>query len=259
MTRSATVPRINSLFLCAPGGVRSAGAMTTVRQLYSLQEVDLDLDRLDKQKAEAEQELEQPPALESMEMALLEEEVRLEEYVDLRKARQLEVETLRQRSSHLDEQLFGGNVANPRDLNSLEQEADSVRGQLEKQDNDLLELNLQVEESESKCSAMRQNISEAETNWQVRKSELQSRMKEIASERDTVSAQRNELASGVEATALQRYETLRLSKGGLAVAKVERGLCQGCRMSLPTQQQQRLRSGRQIVQCSTCSRLLLLS
>ena len=233
--------------------------MTTVRQLYSLQEVDLDLDRLDKQKAEAEQELEQPPALESMEMALLEEEVRLEEYVDLRKARQLEVETLRQRSSHLDEQLFGGNVANPRDLNSLEQEADSVRGQLEKQDNDLLELNLQVEESESKCSAMRQNISEAETNWQVRKSELQSRMKEIASERDTVSAQRNELASGVEATALQRYETLRLSKGGLAVAKVERGLCQGCRMSLPTQQQQRLRSGRQIVQCSTCSRLLLLS
>ena len=232
--------------------------MTSVRQLYALQEIDLDLDRLDKQKAEAEQELEQAPAFESMQMALLEEEMRLEEYVEQRKAWQLEVETLRQRSSHLDEQLFGGHVANPRDLNSLEQEANSVRGQLEKQDNDLLELNLQVEESEGKCSAMRQHISETEANWEVRKSELRNRMEEIASERETMSAQRNALASGVEATALQRYETLRLARGGLAVAKVERGLCQGCRMSLPTQQQQRLRSGRQIVQCSTCSRLLLL-
>ena len=233
--------------------------MTSVRQLYDLQEIDLDLDRLDKQKAEAEQELEQAPAFESMQMALLEEEMRLEEYMEQRKARQLEVETLRQRSAHLDEQLFGGDVANPRDLNSLEQEANSVRGQLEKQDNDLLELNLQVEESEEKCSTMRQHISETEANWEVRKSELQSRMEEIASERETISAQRNALASGVEAAALQRYETLRLARGGLAVAKVERGLCQGCRMSLPTQQQQRLRSGRQIVQCSTCSRLLLLS
>ena len=233
--------------------------MNMVRQLYALQEIDLDLDRLDKQKAEAERELEQAPAFESMQMALLEEEMRLEEYVEQRKAWQLEVETLRQRSTHLDEQLFGGNVANPRDLNSLEQEANSVRGQLEKQDNDLLELNLQVEESEGKCSAMRQHISETEANWEVRKSELQNRMEEIASERETVSAQRNALASGVEATALQRYETLRLAKGGLAVAKVERGLCQGCRMSLPTQQQQRIRSGRQMVQCSTCGRLLLLS
>ena len=45
----------------------------------------------------------------------------------------------------------------------------------------------------------------------------------------------------------------------LAVAKMERGLCQGCRMALPTQQQQRVRNGRQTVLCNTCGRILFLS
>jgi predicted nucleic acid-binding Zn-ribbon protein len=58
---------------------------------------------------------------------------------------------------------------------------------------------------------------------------------------------------------LQRYEALRRTKGGLAVAKVVRGLCQACRMSLPTQLQQRVRNGRQTVLCSSCGRMLLLS
>ena len=64
------------------------------------------------------------------------------------------------------------------------------------------------------------------------------------------------MAAQVEPPLLQRYETLRQAKGGRAVAKVERDLCQGCRMSLPTQLRQRVRSGRQAVNCSSCGRML---
>ena len=233
--------------------------MTTVRQLFSLQEVDLDLDRLESQKAEAEQALDRAPAFESMQSALSEEEQRLEEFQGLQRSQQLDVETLRQRSVHLDEQLFGGDVANPRDLPTLEQEAESVRGQLQKQDGDLLDLSVQLEESETKCSELRQQIKETQSFWEARKTELQNQLAEIASQRESAAAKRTALAADVEAAALQRYETLRLAKKGRAVAKVERGLCQECRMALPSQQQQRVRSGRQIVQCSTCGRMLFLS
>ncbi len=233
--------------------------MTTVRQLFSIQEVDLDLDRLVSQSTEAEQELDRVPALESIRSALSDEEQRLEEFKGLLRTQQLDVETLRQRSAHLDEQLFGGGVANPRDLSSLEQEADSVRGQLEKQDSDLLELSVRLEESDNKCSELRQKIAETQSSWENRQAELRNQLLEIASQRELASAKRTALAADVEPAALQRYEALRLAKNGRAVAKVERGLCQECRMSLPTQQQQRVRSGRQIVQCSTCGRLLFLS
>ena len=62
---------------------------------------------------------------------------------------------------------------------------------------------------------------------------------------------------GVEPVELNRYEGLRRSKGGQAVAKVMRGLCQACRMSLPSQQLQRVRNGRQVVLCNNCGRILL--
>ena len=219
----------------------------------------MDLERLDGQKVEAEQELDRVPAFESMQSALSEEEQRLEEFKGLHQTNQVDVETLRQRSVHLDQQLFGGDVANPRDLPTLEQEAESVRGQLEKQDGDLLELTVRMEESDNKCSELRQRISDTQSNWEKRQTELRAQLGEISSERESVSARRIALAADVEPAALQRYEALRLAKKGRAVAKVERGLCQECRMSLPTQHQQRVRSGRQIVQCSTCGRMLFLS
>ena len=88
--------------------------------------------------------------------------------------------------------------------------------------------------------------------------ELQGQLTEIDSLRESVSDRRAALAAEMDPAALRRYETLRFAKGGRAIARVERGLCQVCRMSLPTQQQQRVRSGRQIVHCSTCGRMLFL-
>ena len=233
--------------------------MTTARQLYSLQEVDLDLDRLDSQRAEAEQDLDRIPAFESMESGLREEEQRRDEFQSQQKVRQLDVETLRERSAHLEGQLYGGAVANPRDLESLGQEASNVREQLEKQDADLLELSIQAEESREKCSSLQQRLSDTRSSWETRQAELKERLAGLAVEQEATSAKRVALAADMEPDALQRYDGLRRAKGGLAVAKVERGLCQACRMSLPTTQRQQVRNGRQIVQCSTCGRMLFLS
>ena len=38
--------------------------------------------------------------------------------------------------------------------------------------------------------------------------------------------------------------------------KVERGMCQGCRLALSTMELQRARSARGVVQCSSCRRIL---
>jgi hypothetical protein len=71
-----------------------------------------------------------------------------------------------------------------------------------------------------------------------------------------VAAERESLAATLDAAEIGQYEHLRRAKAGLAVAKMERGLCQACRMSLPTHQQQQVKSGRRLVLCNNCGRML---
>ena len=232
--------------------------MTNAKQLYSLQELDLVLDRVRKEQAKAETELSSDPGVAQIETALQGETERLPEVLDRQKSQQFEVQSQRERSTRLDEQLYGGSVTNPRDLESLEQEASNARGTLEQNDTLLLELNLQVEELQTRLADLEKEVSEGRNAWEIRRQELERDLQRFKEESASVSGRRKELAATFDAVSLQRYESLRKSKGGLAVAKVARGLCQACRMALPTQQQQRVRSGRQTVYCSSCSRILYL-
>ncbi len=58
---------------------------------------------------------------------------------------------------------------------------------------------------------------------------------------------------------LNLYDSLRSKRQGQAVVKVERGLCQGCRISLPTKVVQLARTAQKPVQCPSCSRILYVN
>lgn len=230
--------------------------MTSAKQLFSLQEMDLILDRLGGETHKAEKELSEGLGLDHVENALREEDERLLLVQSQRREQQFEAETQRERSTKLDEQLYGGTVTNPRDLESLEKEASNARGLLEQHDAELLILSTQAEESQSKKDSLEKEFADKNSAWEKRQAELESDIKRCTGERDVLVDKRAELAATLDPVTVQRYEGLRKAKGGLAVARVERGLCQACWMSLPTQQQQQVRSGRQTVMCSSCGRIL---
>ena len=175
------------------------------------------------------------------------------------KATRLESESQKIRSESLDSQLYGGEITNPRDLESLEREASNVRQLVEQREGALSEITERIEEAQNRKIELQTKLDEVRAAWEIRQSELQAAIVGFNEERAGFEGQRSKLTEGLDPVSLQHYETLRKSKGGLAVAKVERGLCQGCRMSLPTHQQQRVRSGRQTVLCSSCGRMLVLS
>jgi predicted nucleic acid-binding Zn-ribbon protein len=233
--------------------------MTSPKELFSLQELDLALDQIDSKTAKAKKEVSIGAAMGGLEEALQKESQSLEEFQSLMKTRRVEAETQRERSTHLDGQLYGGEVTSPSALESLEQEAANVRAQMEKLDLELTELSSRTEESQNKCTEMEQRLSENRTAWESRQSELTESLNRLSLERKDIASQRGDLVATLDPAGVQHYEKLRNAKGGLAVAKVSRGLCQACRMALPTQQQQSVRNGRQTVLCSTCGRILFLT
>ena len=231
--------------------------MTNAKELFSLQELDLILERIRGETDKAQIELGAALGMEEMETALQEESERLLQVQSNHKDQQLEIESLRERSARLEEQLYDGSVSNPRDLESLAHEASTARAALERFDAELLELSVQAEESQINRDALEKQLGETRSAWESRQAELKKEIERNAKEREGVAAQRDKLASTLDHASLQMYDGLRRSKKGLAVAKVERGLCQGCRMSLPTQQLQTVRRGQTTVLCSSCGRMLL--
>ena len=224
-----------------------------------MQGLDLVLDRLREETGTAEQELNAGLIVEELETGLHEESERLQELQSQRKLQQLEAEEQRERSARLDEQLYGGAITNPRDLESLEQEASRARDVVQRQAAELLELSVQAEEAKTNHDALAQQLADAQSAWHIRQAELKNQTALLTAEQEEVAAKRDSLAATLDAAAIGQYENLRRAKAGLAVAKMERGLCQACRMSLPTQQQQQVRSGRQTVLCNSCGRILFPS
>ena len=230
--------------------------MTIVRQLFSLQEIDLALDSVRTQKAAAERERDARLVLDKIEQALAEEQGKLKEIQAAHRERQEEAENLRQRSQTLEGQLFSGDISNPRDLASLELESSNVKAQVDHKDIQLLELSVRAQDTRNRISAHQEELSSAQATWDKRHAELNVQIKSLTEEETGLAAQRDQLAETLDQSEVLKYDTLRRSKGGTAVAKVERGLCQACRMSLPSQHLQRVRSGRYTVNCSSCGRLL---
>ena len=119
--------------------------MTTAKQLFSLQELDLVLDRISKATKNAERELNASRGMEALEAVLEEQTTRLEQIRSQQKTQQEDLETQRERSTRLDDQLYGGSVTNPRDLESLEPEASNARQTLERLDGELVELSARAD------------------------------------------------------------------------------------------------------------------
>ena len=233
--------------------------MTTVKQMFALQELDIILDRVQNEQSKVEHELNNGDVLGAMESELQQGDEWLVESELRQKETKLEAEAQKERSESLNSQLYGGEITNPRDLESLEREASNVRLLFEKHETAIANLSQRIEEAQSKKGELEAKLGEARTVWEARQAKLQAAIKDLNKERAGFEGQRSKLTEGLDPTSLQHYENLRKSKGGLAVVKVERGLCQGCRMSLPTQQQQRVRNGQQTVFCSSCGRMLFLS
>ena len=89
--------------------------------------------------------------------------------------------------------------------------------------------------------------------------ELQASEQALSQELPALYEQRNDMAAEYPPVALATYDLVRKRRGGQAVALVERGACQGCRLTLPTNELQKVRTTQDMVQCSSCARILVIA
>jgi Zn-ribbon protein, possibly nucleic acid-binding len=230
--------------------------MSLPKQLYQLQQIDLELRRKQQMLSGIEGRLRDNKALAAAEAKLASQKQQLANTGKELKSAEWELEDLQERVNKFNSKLYGGTTRNPKELVSLESEVKNLRNKIKGKEDRTLELMSQVEELEAKVKTSTEEFQGLKQEWQRGQETLNHDKTKIEAELIKLGEDRQRLAQQIDPEALRLYEQIRLTKEQ-AVARVEQGRCLGCRISLPISQWQKAKAGN-LIQCSSCNRILYL-
>jgi hypothetical protein len=233
--------------------------MTTVADLYLLQEMDIEMQAKQAALDDVEARLGESEELEETRREVEETRHRLREAQKKQREAEWTVEEVRVKIQPLEKKLYGGTVKNPKELVGFQQDVDSLKARQRELEDRALEAMSAAEEVEKALAEAERRLLDMETGWQAEQESLRQQRDVLRQEIQELEQSRSGQEATIDAEMIRQYESLRALHQGRAVAKVERGICQGCRITLPMHVLQRARRGNHLVQCTSCERILYLS
>jgi hypothetical protein len=106
-------------------------------------------------------------------------------------------------------------------------------------------------------ASSKDELAKLEIEWQAQQKQLIVELEQLKADQITSESNRQQNIALIDADTLFTYQELRKRKG-VAVAKVEQGICQGCHITLPNTDLQRAKGGG-VVRCSSCGRIIFLA
>ena len=232
--------------------------MSQVKQLYDLQQIDLDVERATEALQQIQAKLSDNAELLQAKADLERENGELHELEKRQHTAEWEIDDLRAKVEPLKKKLYGGSVKNPKELMSLQEEVEYLNKRINEKEDSALELMSEVESMHKSTDRTKQQVEELEKRWHERETTLLTEKSESETQLADAKGRREALAATIDRADLDLYEYLRAGRRRPTVAKVEQGRCQGCRITLPVNKLQQVRARRGLVQCDSCERILFL-
>ena len=139
--------------------------------------------------------------------------------------------------------------------NEIERYEKEIRA-IEDQELELMEqaetLKNEVAVEEKKTTAARESVARQLQDLEAKGRTLEAQLQALQQERA-------EMAGRVDEEIIDRYQRLFASKRDAAIVALEHEVCTGCHMKVTTQTAHRVKSGREIVSCEQCGRILYWS
>ena len=233
--------------------------MPKVADLYALQEIDSAIDACKRALDDIAERLGESQELLDARARVPEAQAALERLRHRQRELEWEVQNLTTRIEAEEEKLYGGSIRNPKELTSLQHEVEIIKAQRARLEDELLALMSQVDEAEAALTEARSELAAVEARWLAEQNDLLSQQSQRQQELARLQDQRAKQIPLIDTPTLRLYEAIRQRRQGRAVVRIERGMCGGCRIALPTTVLQRARSGFNVVQCTSCERILYMS
>ena len=231
--------------------------MNIIRQLYQLQEIDSEFSSNEQALNQITNQLGENQVVVRAQSEFTSVQQRLEELKQQQRDSEWEIDELVSKITTSEEKLYSGKVGNPKELASLQHEVDILKVRRAQLEDKVLEVMGQVELTAASVATTASEFKKLEIEWHRQQKQLSAAMEQLKTVLSGLEQKRQSLADKMDHGIVELYHELKQQKG-IAVAKVEQGVCRGCRISLSAAELQRTRSG-SLVQCGSCGRILLLA
>jgi uncharacterized protein len=169
-----------------------------------------------------------------------------------------EIELLDQKVAREEQRMYSGNVANPKELSSLQAEVESLKRKKSSMEDELLDVMERKEQIGETAQTLGAEREEAARESAELTAKVDGLTGEIDSELKVHESERVEIASTIPDDLLALYDKLRETKNGVGAAALENGTCQGCHTKLPAKEVERVKTEGGLQRCDNCRRILVV-
>ncbi len=139
---------------------------------------------------------------------------------------------------------------------ALGREIDHVKEAISKIEDEELELLEEIDAYKPKIEETKVIAEEAKAHEVATLADFDEREKNIEKELESLEDERDALIENLDTKLVRHYDRLLETKSGKVVVGVDHGNCSGCHMKLQAQTLVDAKSGRDMVTCTNCGRLL---
>jgi predicted nucleic acid-binding Zn-ribbon protein len=170
-----------------------------------------------------------------------------------------DVEAVRSRRTRDRDRMDRGLISNPKDLERMQHELESLERRISSLEDDELEVMEKLEEAQAELVKLEGMVAEADEQIAGLSTTRDGKLAGIDEELAKVTTDRGPAAEGLPADLLALYDRLREQKGGVGAAELRARQCGGCRLSLDQAELNRIRGldADEVVRCEECQRILV--
>jgi len=230
--------------------------MSRAHNLYRLQQVDQSLHTARTRMDAIRARLADRNDILHAEQFLSEQQTSLRAKQSELKAADDAVATQRAKIKRTETQLYGGGISNPKELQDLHMELESLQRFLAILEDRLLESMLEHEERELERDEAQETLDHLQNQRQKEDAALEQELQQLEIDVERLMGDREEVLRGIDQEDLALYQKLSEKLGVHVVAEVEGDACSICGLALSASASQTVRSGDSLLQCNQCKRIL---
>lgn len=169
-------------------------------------------------------------------------------------AREEQINSLVVQLKAFEKQLYSGELTHVKEMEQLKTKCEEIKQDIETQEAALFETMEVCEGLAESIKAAEQQVEERKRSHSKKQQDLAVRSKQADQEADAAEQACQAVSASIDPAILLSYHKLK-NRIANPVAKLENGVCSGCRMSTPTRQSSAAQDT--VAYCDNCGRILL--
>lgn len=170
-----------------------------------------------------------------------------------------DVEQARSRRTRDQERIDRGEISNPKDLQRMLGELESLQRRVTTLEDEELEVMQKVEDAQRELDTLTAEVTEIDEQLTILTAARDEKTAELDRQLEALTTEREPIVAGLPEDLLALYDRLREQKGGTGAAALRARQCGGCMLSLDPAELSVIRGAAddEVVRCEECQRILV--